>query len=211
MLSHARIWAVIDQLAAAHDLTASGLARQAGLDSTTFNRSKRFASDGRPRWPSTESIAKILGATGTDLATFLGFGETGSPRPASKTSDLPVLGLAQAGAGGFFDDSGFPTGLGWERIEFPGMGENVFALEITGESMLPLYRHGDKIIVARDTPCRRGDKVVIKTRGGEVMAKILRQQGAQSIELLSFNPDHPARTLAFAEIEWMARIVWVSQ
>src|SRR3712207_2669101 len=106
MLSHARIWAAIDRLAADHDLSPSGLARRAGLDPTTFNRSKRVAADGRPRWPSTESIAKILEATGARLGDFLGLlGERAGPRAeAGSSRAVPLLGLAQAGAGGFFDD-----------------------------------------------------------------------------------------------------------
>lgn len=211
MLSHARIWAAIDRLAAMHDLTASALARRAGLDPTTFNPSKRIARDGRPRWPSTESVAKILEATNTDLADFLGLGEDRPQRRPSAAGDIPLLGFAQAGAGGFFDDGGFPVGFGWEKTEFPGKGENVFALEVTGDSMMPLYRDGDTIIVVRDVPCRGGDRVVVKTRNGEVMAKILRHMSAHSVELLSLNPDHANRSLAVAEIEWMARIIWASQ
>jgi phage repressor protein C with HTH and peptisase S24 domain len=211
VLSHARIWAAIDKLAVNNDLTPSGLARRAGLDPTTFNRSKRTAGDGRPRWPSTESISKILGATGTDLARFLGFGEERSRDRDLALRHVPLLGLAQAGAGGFFDDGGFPAGLGWEEIEFPGIGENVFALEVAGDSMMPLYRDGDTIIVARDAPCRRGDRVVVKTSDGEVMAKVLQRKTARTIDLLSLNPDHPNRSLTVADIEWMARIIWASQ
>ncbi|MEX2318776.1 MAG: helix-turn-helix transcriptional regulator, partial [Bauldia sp.] len=149
MLSHARIWAAIDRLAERNELTPSGLARRAGLDSTTFNKSKRTAADGRPRWPSTESIAKILEATRSEIGAFLGFEET-ARTPAGRFRDVPVLGFAQAGAGGFFDDGGFPAGQGWDQIPFPGgAAENVFALEVTGDSMLPLYRNGDTIIVAR--------------------------------------------------------------
>jgi phage repressor protein C with HTH and peptisase S24 domain len=211
VLSHARIWAAIDQLAARHALTASGLAKRAGLDPTTFNRSKRAAGDGRPRWPSTESIAKILAATGTGIAEFLGFG---SERPENRTiapRKVPLLGLAQAGAGGFFDDGGFPAGLGWDEVDFPGAGDNVFALMVNGESMMPLYRDGDTIIVQRDAPCRRGDRVVVKTREGEVMAKILQRRTARTIDLISLNPDHPDRSPAAADIDWMARIIWASQ
>ena len=71
MLSHSGVWAAIDALAERHGLSVSGLARRAGLDSTAFNRSKRLSGDGRPRWPSTESIAKILAATGTSLGEFM--------------------------------------------------------------------------------------------------------------------------------------------
>jgi phage repressor protein C with HTH and peptisase S24 domain len=190
-------------------MTASGLARRAGLDATTFNPSKRVSSDGRQRWPSTESIAKILEATNTDLAVFLGV-QTRFATSERALRHVPLLGLAQAGAGGFFDDGGFPLGQGWDQVEFPG-GDNAYALEVSGDSMLPLYRDGDVIVIAPDAPLRRGDRVVVKTKEGEVMAKIMKRRTAKQIELLSLNPDHPHRTLPAAEIEWVARIVWASQ
>ena len=64
MMRHDDIWRAIDALAAEHGLSASGLARKAGLDPTAFNPSKRIGADGRARWPSTESVAKVLAATG---------------------------------------------------------------------------------------------------------------------------------------------------
>jgi phage repressor protein C with HTH and peptisase S24 domain len=212
VLSHSRIWAAIDQLAERQQLSVSGLARRAGLDPTTFNRSKRTAVDGRPRWPSTESIAKILEATGSGISDFLGLGEPRDQGRFAALRHVPILGLAQAGAGGFFDDGGFPAGQGWDAIDFPGrLGNDVFALEVTGDSMLPLYRHGDTIIVSRETEARRGDRVVVKSRDGEVMAKVLERKTAKTIVLVSLNPDHPNRTFAPADIEWMARIIWASQ
>jgi len=70
MFSHDEIWQAIDRLAQRHGYSASGLARQAGLDPTTFNKSKRISADGKPRWPSTESLSKILTVTGEDVTTF---------------------------------------------------------------------------------------------------------------------------------------------
>ncbi|WP_337232551.1 hypothetical protein, partial [Vibrio cholerae] len=67
---HESVWAAIDALAERHSLSASGLARRAGLDPTTFNKSKRYASDGRARWPSTESLAKVMEATGSTFDEF---------------------------------------------------------------------------------------------------------------------------------------------
>ena len=72
MWNHESVWAAIDALAARHGLSASGLAKRAGLDPTSFNVSKRHAADGRPRWPSTESISKVLAATGESLENFVG-------------------------------------------------------------------------------------------------------------------------------------------
>ena len=213
MLSHGRIWAAIDRLASRHELTPSGLARRAGLDPTTFNRSKRIAADGRRRWPSTESIAKILEATGSDIDDFFTMAHERRPRHENRRGwPIPVIGSAQAGAGGFFDDSGFPAGQGWDQIDFPvPAGANVFALKVSGDSMLPLYRNGDTIIVSPDAQCRRGDRVVVKTHDGEVMAKFLRRRTARTVDLASLNPEHPDRTLAADDVDWIGRIVWASQ
>jgi len=207
VLSHADIWSAIDALAAKHELTASGLARKAGLDATTFNKSKRTTPDGRLRWPSTESIAKILEATGDGVDQFIGMIANGPTR-----RPLPLIGFAQAGAGGFFDDGGFPCGGGWDEIAFPEVAdEHAYALEIAGESMMPLYRDGDIVIVSPAAAIRRGDRVVVKTNDGEVLAKELKRRTAKIIELRSHNPDHPERVLGVDAIAWIARIVWSSQ
>ncbi len=70
MLTHTAVWAAIDTLAGRHALTTSALARRAGLDATTFNKSKRFGPDGKPRWPTTESLAKVLAAVDVTFEEF---------------------------------------------------------------------------------------------------------------------------------------------
>jgi len=210
MLTHAQVWDALDRLAARYGYSASGLARKAGLDPTTFNKSKRISPDGRQRWPSTESIAKVLDATGAGLDEFMSLIGTRADRPSTRR--VPLLGLAQAGAGGYFDDGGFPAGTGWDEVDFPDTGEKpVYALEVSGDSMQPLYRAGDVLICARDAAVRRGDRVVVKTTGGEVMVKELRRRSAKSVELGSLNPDHPDRVLPAEEVAWLARILWASQ
>ncbi|MBI4921972.1 MAG: helix-turn-helix transcriptional regulator [Devosia nanyangense] len=213
MLSHSAIWDAIDSLATRHGFTASGLAKLAGLDATAFNRSKRVSRDGRERWPSTESIAKLLEATGESFDAFLSSGGAylqAASQPGGAT--VPLLGLAQAGAGGFFDAAGFPAGEGWDEVRLPGPGEGgIYALEVTGDSMLPLYRDGDRIVVSPSEQVRRGDRVVVKTRDGEVMAKILARQTANVVELHSLNPAHAPRLIDTKDVEWIARIIWASQ
>ncbi|RWX70377.1 helix-turn-helix transcriptional regulator [Mesorhizobium sp. M4B.F.Ca.ET.089.01.1.1] len=213
MLSHDRVWAAIDALAERYSLSASGLARRAGLDSTAFNKSKRLSSDGRPRWPSTESLAKIIEATGASLEEFTGLVEgLGGTASQPRTSSVPLLGFAQAGAGGFFDDAGYPAGQGWDLVELPARATATsYALKVQGDSMLPLYRNGDVLIVEPGAATRKGDRVVVKTAAGEVMAKVLDRQTAKSILLVSLNPDHPDRDIPMRDVEWVARIVWASQ
>ncbi|MCQ8784188.1 helix-turn-helix transcriptional regulator [Mangrovibrevibacter kandeliae] len=218
MFSHERVWAAIDAIAARHKMTPSGLARRAGLDPTTFNKSKRLAGDGRPRWPSTESIAKVMQATGTSVEEFTGFVTGGAASGVGKSPTVPALGVpllgfAEAGGGGFFDDAGFPAGQGWDEIALPSPSadEPVYALEVSGESMMPLYRDGDVIIVSPSAAVRRGDRVVVRTRAGEVMAKVLQRRTARTIDLASLNPAYPDRQFRVDEIEWIARILWASQ
>jgi phage repressor protein C with HTH and peptisase S24 domain len=209
MLTHAQIWSAIDSLAGRYGMSASGLAKKAGLDPTTFNKSKRVSADGRLRWPSTESIAKVLEATGAQLDEFMSLVEPASGHPSRA---VPLLGFAQAGAGGYFDDGGFPTGRGWDEVNFPDISDShTYALEVQGESMLPLYRAGDVIICSPGASVRRGDRVVVKTRDGEVMAKELRRRTAKTIELGSLNPEHPDRVLPADHVVWLARIMWASQ
>ncbi|CAN7193598.1 helix-turn-helix transcriptional regulator [Rhizobium sp. LjRoot30] len=221
MFSHDTIWSAIDRLAERHQLTPSGLARRAGLDPTSFNKSKRLSADGRLRWPSTESIAKVLEATGATIDQFMSYmhpAQVGGSLPEGafppQSGTIPLLGFAQAGTGGFFDDGGFPAGQGWDVVEFPSSPDRrpgVYALEVQGDSMLPLYRDGDVLIVEPGAQVRRGDRVVVKTREGEVMAKVLMRQTARSIDLVSLNPDHANRSFDLTDVEWIARIIWASQ
>jgi phage repressor protein C with HTH and peptisase S24 domain len=222
MLSHDRVWAAIDALAARYSLSVSGLAKLAGLDSTAFNKSKRLSADGRPRWPSTESLSKIMEATGASLDEFVMLlenravarrnGYAAADALPGQRPTVPLVGFAQAGAGGFFDDAGFPAGHGLDLVELPARAtEASYALKVQGDSMLPLYRDGDVLIVEPGASVRKGDRVVVKTAGGEVMAKVLERQTPQAVALISLNPAHPNRELPMAEVEWVARIVWASQ
>jgi phage repressor protein C with HTH and peptisase S24 domain len=208
MFTHKQVWQAIDAIAQRNGLSASGLAKRAGLDSTSFNKSKRVSPDGRQRWPTTESVAKVLAATNTPMEQFTAL-MSGSPGAERR---IPLIGLVQAGSGGYFDDAGFPIGGGWDEITFPGVkDENAYAVEITGDSMEPVYRDGDIIIVSPNSAPRRGDRVVVRTKKGEVLAKILKRQTAHSIELTSFNPRHEPIVLPPEEVDWMARILWASQ
>ena len=210
MLSHDRVWAAIDALAARHGMTASGLARKAGLDATSFNKSKRTSPEGRDRWPSTESIAKILRATGATLEDFLRLVE---PSGSLRRSMIPLVSMAQAVNGRLFTDEGLPTGgPGWDEIDFPDFGqERVFALEVTGDSMAPLYRDGDVLIVSPTASTRKGDRVVVRTTSGEILAKELKRRSAKSLELLSLVKDQEDQVIPTEEVSWVARVMWARQ
>ena len=210
MLKHADVWRAIDRLAAKHDMSASGLARRSGLDPTAFHRSKRITKNGKQCWPSTETIAKILSATGDSLAEFIA--QMGKDNAAVLALRIPIISFAQAGDESYFDYAGYPTGKAWDEVLFPQIADpDVFALEVSGDSMAPVYCDGDTIIVLPNDDIRRGDRVVVRTRDGEVMAKKMARQSARKVELVSLTKPRRSRMLDAKKIAWIARIVWSSQ
>jgi phage repressor protein C with HTH and peptisase S24 domain len=211
MLTHAQIWTALDRLAAVTGLSPSGLAKKSGLDPTTFNKSKRITADGRPRWPSTESVAKALAATGTSLDAFVQLVGDGRQSAAHKT--MPAISLDQAGKDGFFDGSGFPAGAEWQAMRFPAIDDqHAFALEINGQSLEPSYTEGTVLLVSPAATIRRGDRVVLKTLDGEaVMVRALMRRTARAIELRTIDAEHREHTILARDVAWIARIVWASQ
>ena len=206
--THEHIWTALDRLAERAGLSPSGLARRAGLDPTTFNKSKRTTAQGRARWPSTESVAKALTATNQSIDAFvLMIGD--GPRP---TRSVPLLALARAGDGGHFDDDGRPTGKGWDEMPLPDGGDDhAFALEVSGDALEPAYRDGDVILVSPTTPIRRSDRVVVKTREGVVLVGELKRRTSKMLELQALNRLRTDQTLAASDVAWISRIVWARQ
>ena len=207
MLSHSDIWRAIDRLAQRHNMSPSGLARKSGLSPTLFNPSKRI-NNGRKRWPSTESVAAILSATGSSLDDFVALA---SPT-ATQHTKIPLLGLSEANQNGYFDDEGKAFEERWDEMGLPASTDpDAFTLEISDQSLDPIYKEGDRIILSPAEKPRRGDRVAARTKDGEVLIRQLGREGAQKIELISLNPDYPPVTLSRMDVIWLYRIIWASQ
>jgi phage repressor protein C with HTH and peptisase S24 domain len=210
MVSHKGIWSAVDALAARYGLSPSGLAKKAGLDPTTFNVSKRVSREGKPRWPSTESISKILDATDCSLGEFIGLiSDEGHP---SGPFRVPVASLTEANGKALFDGEGLPAGPGWDEVAFPDLKDpSTYALEVAGSGMEPIYRDGDILVVSPAASIRRGDRVIVKTRAGETIARQLVRRTARRVELQSLGNGASDHALDVEDVQWMARIVWASQ
>lgn len=211
MLTHKQIWSAIDALATRNRLSPSGLAKLAGLDPTTFNKSKRGAPTGKLRWPSTESLSKILSATGASLAEFVALID--GEKPAGKTvSFVPLVSMKEAAGAGIFTDAGHPATTGWDSIPFPELAdEHAYALEVTGDDLLPVFRDGDRVIASPAASLRRADRVVVRTKAGEILVAHLARLTAQRVELKPLDPTAAEREYALTDIAFVHRIVWASQ
>ncbi|MCF3933652.1 helix-turn-helix transcriptional regulator [Acuticoccus sp. M5D2P5] len=212
MLSHDEVWTAIDALADKNGLSPSGLARRSGLDPTTFNKSKRFAPDGRPRWPSTESISKILKATETSISELFGVERSGGP--GAPDLAIPLLGHAHAGFEPHADTATGPSTLPLPAriISFPDRRhEPLYALSVVGDSMQPLYRDGDILFISTNAVTRPGDRVVVKLRNSDVMVKLLKDDSGDQLSFHAVNPDHPDVSFSTENVEWMAKIVYATQ
>ncbi|MEM0907035.1 MAG: helix-turn-helix transcriptional regulator [Pseudomonadota bacterium] len=212
MLGHAEVWEAIDSLAARNGLSPSGLARRSGLDPTTFNKSKRHATDGRPRWPSTESISKILTATNTSITEL--FGDTVQAFSGRDGLAIPLLGEAHAGFEMATLEAGNPSMLPMPAriVNFPDTRyDSLYALTVVGDSMQPLYRDGDVLIVAPNLETRPGDRVVVKLKNNGIVVKIMKSRTADSFSFETVNPGHTDITFVSDSIEWIARIVYATQ
>ena len=210
MFTHAQIWAGIDRLAKEKGWSPSRLAREAGLDPTTFNPSKRHTNQEKPRWPSTESLAKVLEATNTSLETFVGLMSDNVPNGDGLWSrSLRSVRYHEASQVGLFDGSGLPVGDAWDEIDFPGLpDEHTFALEIQGDKLRPTYRDGDVLVVSPTASIRRHDHVVLKARSGVLSVGILLRRTAQRIELEAPGDDEGKLIFKVNNVEWLSRVIW---
>jgi len=203
------IWRGIDTLAKNKGLSVSGLAGAAGLNPTTFNKSKRVGADGKKRWPSTESVNKILEATDTSALDFLVMASGNNK--VHLENPLPLLYASSAAEKGLFDEDGKPTASHyWDAIDFAGgIDENSYVLEIDDDKSLPLYRKGDRLVISPSCECRSGDRVAVMTKNG-LLFRELKRKTARQTELQSLTSDE-VTVIPENEIVWIAKIMWVSQ
>lgn len=209
-LRHSDIWRAIDKLANARGLSASGLARKAGLDPTAFNLSKRTSPNGRPRWPTTESLAKILIASNATIGEFIAYlfenPAHGVARP------IPFTTLAKLRQDRMFDKNGYPEAPLWDRTDSLILPDTTaFALEISGEECMPVYRDGDMVLISPKASLRNGSRVLVRLTDGSYLIREIERQTPHRIELRNLAPNSPLEEVPAIDIDWMSRIVWLSQ
>lgn len=149
MIEAADIYRGIDLLAERLGKKTSSLAASAGLDPTSFISSKRTSG----RWPSTETIARVLNANGMTLMDYAALVEGGDAEWAvvpsisledSTEEDMWVGDLPKPNAGG---------------VHVPKIPDaSAYAIEITNDALEPYFTTGDIIVISPS------EKPAIKSR-----------------------------------------------
>jgi len=217
MLKHDQLWCALDRYADHYGMTSSGLARQAGLDPTSFNPSKRQTKEGKPRWPSSESIAKVLGATGGTMVEFVSYLQ--DVPGAVLSQDIPFLSLEEAQqllqkkeGDGLFDDHGFPVRENWDFMVYPDVNDaEAFGIEVTDDSLSPVYRNGTVLVMSPNASIRRHDRVLLCMADGQIHVRELIRQTAHRMDLAQVTLPDEVETIMASDAIWMTRIVWASQ
>ncbi len=214
-MKHEDVWRALDTLAAEKGLSPSGLARAAGLDPTAFNRSKRATPHGRLRWPSTESLSRVLSATGASLESFTalvgGARALAGPRASGRGLDragsggrrLPQVAFSSLAGGEDPAESGEETALPMQAE--PGS----YAIRLDNAGFEPVLREGALLIASPEEPVRMGDRVVLRRVAGTMLAGVVSGLLADAIGLDGFGTVG-AVALPREAIEWVHRIGWAS-
>jgi len=216
MFSHDDIWMAIDSLANDYGYSTSGLAKKAGLDPTAFNRSKRMSPEGKPRWPSTESVAKILAVTNVTMVDFMTYIHIETPLPKAQTQahTIPILPLSLANDTTHFTAEGYPHGTGWNTLscpDFMGQNQSLYALKIDSDRYQPLCRKGDILILTPQSSPRQGDRVIIQAKERAILIGDIKNTSGETLDILPCTAIQNEHSLPLNDIDWVARILWIRQ
>lgn len=202
------IWNAVDNLAKSLGLSPSGLAKKAGLDATTFNKSKRIRPDGKHRWPSLDSLNKVFEFCNIDFDEFYKFGQNKLKNDSG--SAIPFIRVSNFNKKKYFIGNDLDT-RGWEMFSFPDGTKNLYALEVDSDESAPLYRFGTTIVLAKRSDIRRGDRVAIYLNNNKIIFAEFVHRKAKTLELCDLNDNELKISIDIADTRLVSRIVWASQ
>lgn len=203
-MKYEQVWNAIDKLAQINGMSPSGLAKKAGLDSTTFNKSKRIRPDGKKRWPSLDSINKILEVCNTSFEEFYNIGKT--EIDADIQSSIPYIKFSKLSTTENLIDTS-----GWGKIRFPDTADNLYAVDIDVVDFEPFYRKNSVVIISKNSDIRRSDRVIIVKNNGEILLSQFIKRTAKTVEISDVLDGDNEKNINISDIKIINRIVWASQ
>lgn len=204
-MKYEQVWNAVDKLAKINGLSPSGLAKKAGLDSTTFNKSKRLRPDGKKRFPSLESINKIISVCNMSFNQFcrLADKEIGE----DNTNSIAYSKYSALENTKIDNDSSFNMEK-WNKIKFPDGKHNLYAVELDKDANSD-FESGTVLIISQNSEIRRGDKVIISYKDGNIFIGEFMRRTATTIEIAEAKKKETI--LSINDINFINRILWASQ
>lgn len=206
-MKYEQVWEAVDKLAKINGLSPSGLAKKAGLDSTTFNKSKRVRPDGKKRWPSLDSLNKIIDVCNISFDEF--FALVSDEEDDKLLHSIPYVSYSDLCDGRISISADFSNN-NWQKIQFPDGKDNLYALDLNTDNFAPVYREGTLLILSQASEIRGGDRVVVFMKNNQIVVAEFIRRTATTLETkeiigkekLSINID---------DVHLVHRIVWASQ
>ncbi len=186
-------------------LKQSGMTVQMLADGLGISyQAAKKAVDGKTRAftaQNNQRAAKLLGVSAEWLAT--GDGAPGAAKQAELVpaaigaTRIPLISYVQAGVWTGVVDTYEPGDADEFLLTDLDLSGNAFALEIKGESMLPEFKPGDRVIIDPAIAPAPGDFVVAKNGEEEATFKKYRPRGISDagetvFELVPLNEDYPS-------------------
>lgn len=207
-MKYENVWSAVDKLAKINGLSPSGLAKKAGLDSTTFNKSKRIRPDGKKRWPSLDSINKILEVCNMTFEQF--YNLTNENSFGSETQNfVPYVKFSKI-ANNPIEDAKVVT-YNWEKIHFPDTTCNIYSVEVDVDFFEPFYRRNTTLIISQNSEIRQGDRIVIMLKDGRVLINEFVRRTSSTLEVCDLLNKDIESSITIQNIALVNRIVWASQ
>lgn len=206
-MKYENVWNAVDKLATSRGLSPSGLAKLAGLDATTFNKSKRIRPDGKNRWPSLDSINKLLDVCSISFEQFYNLSDSEEEKEGCS---IPFTKLSKLEEAQEIEDKMVKTPK-WNKVLFPDLKEAMYAIEIDTNDYAPLYRNGSMIVLAGNSDIRKGDRVAIFCTGNQLMLKEFIRRTPSKLVLNDINNDNIESTISISDVRLINRIIWASQ
>lgn len=203
-MKHEIIWEAVDNLAKKNGLSPSGMAKKAGLDPTIFNKSKRILKDGRKRWPSMQSINKLLSLFDISLEEFYG------RRAGPQNLYSPIATYSKINLNLVLSNQGLDFSS-WNKMDFNENSAETYSLELDTNRFEPIYKYGSIIIITTNSQIRRGDRVIIINRFKEINLYEFLSQKNDSIEVVNLNKMDNIEILKNDDVRLLHRILWASQ
>ena len=121
---------------------------------------------------------------------------------------LPLLSRTAAGDPKAYTDADYPPGFAEESVAVPSdIGDpHAFALRIEGDSMEPVYSHGDIVIVSPSTLAEEGMHVVAKLATEEITCKTLHYE-KDFVVLSAENSRYEPKRYGPGETLWLYPVV----